>query len=67
MGAVSLYIYLVNDFFYFIIVRNNINNFVIISKYLRLSTVLEINYNNYLFIIRETIDLVIAPALEETF
>ena len=44
---ISLYIYLVNDFFYLIIARNNIDNLIVILKYLRLNTVSKINYNNY--------------------
>ena len=59
MEAISLYIYLVDNSFYLIIVYNNTNRLIILFKYLRLGIVSEIKYNNYYLISLEKVDLTI--------
>ena len=58
----SLYIYLVDNSFYSIIARNNTNHPIIILKYLRLSTVVEIEYDNYYLTNIEEVDFALEPA-----
>ena len=58
----SLYIHLVDNSFYSVIARNNINNPVVIPKYLRLGTVAEIEYDNYYLINIEEVDFILEPA-----
>ena len=61
--AVSLYTYLVDDSFYLVIARNNINALVVISRYLRLGTMSEIDYNNcYLATSQDTAELALSLA-----
>ena len=47
LSIVSLYIYLVDDSFYLVIARNNIDKPIVLPRYLYLDTVLEIDYDNY--------------------
>ena len=66
--VVFLYIYLVDNIFYSVIVRNNINDSIIISRYLRLNTILEIDYNNcYLVTSKDIVNLFIVSTLKEAF
>ena len=43
---ISLYIYLINNFFYLVIIYNDIDKSIIVFRYLRLDIVLKINYDN---------------------
>ena len=61
-AAVSLYIHLVDDSFYSVIARNNTNKPMLIPKYLRLGTVVEIDYNNCYLADIEEVYLALEPA-----
>ena len=47
IATILLYAYLVNKLFHSIVARNNINESIVISRYLRLEIISKINYNNY--------------------
>ena len=62
---ILLYIYLINNIFYSILVRNNFNESILISRYLRLDLVSKINYDNYYYITFKIVELAIVLAKKD--
>ena len=55
--VVSLYIYFVDNSFYSVITRNNIDFLISLLKYLRLKTVSKVDFDNYYLTTLEVADL----------